>query len=114
MVAPQPKPCECTPATLLDWCDFVPKAGAGLVVTQFHASPPSALPVAPAGNASSSQTKSLVVLVDGGGVVVGGGVFVPVVALLTLTVTTVALAMLPAASRATALSVCEPLVTALV
>jgi hypothetical protein len=104
-----------------------PEKGAGLLETQFQESPPLPLPLAPAGSASSDHTVipignvALVVVVE---VVpefvvvefVVPDVLVPevvppleaVVVLLTLIVIAVALAMLPAASRATAERVCAP------
>src|SRR5258708_3794613 len=122
----QPNQCSCWPATVADWWSFAPENGAGLV-TQFHESPPlAARPPAPVGRSSSIQTVvPVVVRIAGtepaGGVVVVPPVVVPpvvvppvLVVLLTFTETTFALAMLPAASRATAESVCVPLLSVVV
>jgi hypothetical protein len=80
----------------------VPEYGAGLLVTHVQASPPVLLPYAPAGSASSTQATSVAGGGDGGegG---GGGTM-----LVTVTVTLGAVAVFPAASRATAVRVCAP------
>src|SRR3954465_6014691 len=47
--------CSCRPFAIVDWWAFVPENGAGLLVTQFHVSPPVVPAKAPAGSASSIQ-----------------------------------------------------------
>src|SRR5438105_2660411 len=48
---------------MLDWLARLPEKGLGLLPTQFHESPPSDPPTAPAGKASFTQTVLLVVAV---------------------------------------------------
>jgi len=72
----------------------VPENGVGLAVIQVQPSPPVPLPLAPAGSASSNQTAVLAAV------------------LLTVTLMTDAVAVLPARSRATALRVCGPFAAA--
>src|SRR2546425_9969107 len=62
----QLKKCWCSPTPRFDWCARVPERGDGLLVTQFHESPPSAPGRAPAGTASSSHGTSVVTPVGGG------------------------------------------------
>src|SRR6267142_9495 len=48
---------------MVDWLDELPDRGVGLLVTQFHESPPSPWPTAPAGRASSTQIVLFVIAV---------------------------------------------------
>src|SRR5438105_1373838 len=58
---------------MFDWLATRPEYGAGLLLTQFQESPPSAFATAPAGNESSTHTivfeSGLFVVVETGGVV---------------------------------------------